>query len=76
MARIMEERYQHVLSVLREHKQLLEYIANRLIEIETMDGKEFADIIKAEADLSQKVIAQSAEAPAEEKAEQTETSVI
>ena len=41
MARIMEERYQHVLFVLREHKQLLEYIANRLIEIETMDGKEF-----------------------------------
>ncbi|MBQ4497580.1 MAG: cell division protein FtsH, partial [Spirochaetaceae bacterium] len=85
MARIMEERYQHVLFVLREHKQLLEYIANRLIEIETMDGKEFAEIIKAEADLSQKVIAQnnavaeekpaeSAEADAnEQKPEQSET---
>ena len=82
MARIMDERYQHVLSVLREHKQLLEYIANRLIEIETMDGKEFADIIKAEADLSQKLIAQN-DAPAdgnasedkpEESAVQSETS--
>ncbi|MBO7421565.1 MAG: AAA family ATPase, partial [Spirochaetaceae bacterium] len=82
MARIMEERYQHVLSVLREHKQLLEYIANRLIEIETMDGKEFADIIKAEADLSQKLIAQNnapadgsaSENKSEESAVQSETS--
>lgn len=72
MARIMEERYQHVLSVLREHKQLLEYIANRLIEIETMDGKEFAEIIKAEADLSQKVIAQNNVAAEEKPAESAE----
>ena len=72
MARIMDERYQHVLSVLREHKQLLEYIANRLIEIETMDGKEFADIIKAEADLSQKVIAQNNAAAEEKPAESAE----
>lgn len=72
MARIMEERYQHVLSVLREHKQLLEYIANRLIEIETMDGKEFAEIIKAEADLSQKVIAQNKAAAEEKPAEPAE----
>jgi len=48
IARIMEERYQHVLKVLREHKDLLDYIANRLLEIETMDGKEFYEIIKGE----------------------------
>ncbi len=67
MARIMAERYEHVLSVLKEHKQLLEYIANRLIEIETMDGKEFAEIIKAEADLSQKVLTQQPEVSEENK---------
>ena len=63
MARIMDERYQHVLSVLREHKQLLEYIANRLIEIETMDGNEFAEIIKAETDLSNKIDIQTDSSP-------------
>ena len=63
----MEERYQHVLSILKEHKQLLEYISNRLIEIETMDGKEFAEIVKAEADLSKKLIAQN-DVPADDNA--------
>lgn len=48
IARIMDERYNHVLSLLSGKKDLLEYIANRLLEIETMDGKEFEDIIKAE----------------------------
>lgn len=48
IARIMNERYEHVLSLLRSKKALLEYIAKRLLEIETMDGKEFYDIIKAE----------------------------
>ena len=48
IARILDERYQHVLALLTEHKDLLEYIANRLLEIETMDGKEFYDIINGE----------------------------
>ena len=47
IARIMNERYEHVLSLLRSKKDLLEYISNRLIEVETMDSKEFNDIIKA-----------------------------
>ena len=47
IARIMDERYNHVLNLLREKKDLLEYISNRLIEVETMDSKEFNDIIKA-----------------------------
>ena len=48
IARIMNERYEYVLKLLNEHKSLMEYIANRLLEIETMDGKEFYEIIKAE----------------------------
>ncbi len=47
IARIMDERYNHVLDLLRSKKDLLEYISNRLIEIETMDSKEFNEIIKA-----------------------------
>ena len=48
IARIMNERYEHVLQVLTEHKDLIEYISTRLQEIETMDGKEFYDIVKGE----------------------------
>ena len=47
IARIMEERYNHVLNLLKEKRELLEYISNRLIEVETMDAKEFNEIIKA-----------------------------
>ena len=48
IARIMNERYDYVLKLLSDHKDLLDYIANRLVEIETMDGKEFYDIVKGE----------------------------
>lgn len=48
IARIIDERYNHVLELLGSHKDLLEYIAKRLLEIETMEGKEFEDIIKGE----------------------------
>ena len=48
IAKIMEERYEHVVKVLTEHKDLLDYIAKRLEEIETMDGSEFYDIVKGE----------------------------
>ena len=49
IARIMKERYEHVLSILKKHKDLLEFIGNRLLEIETMDGKEFYEIVNGEA---------------------------
>ena len=48
IARIMDERYKFVVKLLKQHKDLLEYIANRLIEVETMDGKEFYEIVKGE----------------------------
>ena len=49
IARIMNERYTYVVKLLKQHKELLEYIANRLVEVETMDGKEFYEIVKGEA---------------------------
>ena len=49
IARIMNERYDHVLKTLTEHKTLLDYISKRILEIETMDGKEFYEIVKAES---------------------------
>ena len=45
----MDERYKYVVKLLKQHKDLLEYIANRLVEVETMDGKEFYEIVKGEA---------------------------
>ncbi len=48
IARVMDERYKFVVKLLKQHKDLLEYIANRLVEVETMDGKEFYEIVKGE----------------------------
>ncbi|MGN0729708.1 ATP-dependent zinc metalloprotease FtsH [Treponema sp.] len=48
IARIMEERYQFVIKILKKHGSLLEYIAQRLLEKETMERKEFMEILEAE----------------------------
>ena len=48
ISRIINDRYEYVLKTLTEHKDLLEYISNRLKEVETMEGKEFYDIVKGE----------------------------
>ena len=45
----MDERYKHVMKLLGSHKDLLDYIAKRLLEKETVEGKEFEEIIKAES---------------------------
>ena len=68
IARIMDERYNHVLSLLKKHKSLLEYISGRLMEVETMEGKEFYEIIEAENKLSQK---KTLEAPKKETAKKS-----
>jgi len=66
IARIMDERYRHVLGLIKDHKDLVDYIAKRLVEVETMEGKEFYEIIKAEKhclELEDKAVkAESAEA--------------
>ncbi len=70
IARIMNERYKHVLEVLGGHKELLDYIANRLLEIETMDGKEFYEIVKNEENLGKP---EESEAQAETTPDSSET---
>ena len=69
IARIINERYNHVLEMLGAHKDLLEYIAKRLLEIETMEGKEFEDIIKGE-----RHCLELADATAKDSSAQEETS--
>ena len=73
IARIMDERYNHVLELLRSKKDLLDYISKRLLEIETMDSKEFNEIIKAHEHCeeisrgeSSEAVAESAESEGEE----------
>ena len=61
MARIMEERYTVVVNRLKEKKPLLEYIAKRLLEKETIDKQEFEDIIKAESQLPRQPALEAAE---------------
>ena len=56
IARIMAERFKHVLSLLKEKKHVMEYIANRLLEKETIEQYEFKEIIQAEADLAAKSV--------------------
>ena len=54
LARIMEERYEHVLELLKSKRVLLDYIAERLLEKEIMEQAEFQEIVSAEANLSAK----------------------
>ena len=49
LARMMAERYKHVMTLLTKHKDLLLYISNQLLEKETMTGKEFEEFVKDEA---------------------------
>ena len=49
IARIMNERYDYVLKLLRKHKALIDFIANRLMEVETIEGKEFYEIVNGES---------------------------
>ncbi len=64
ISRVIEERYKYVVKLLTGKKQLLDFIAKRIMEIETMDGKEFYEIIKAEKHASEL----EASAKAEKKA--------
>ena len=65
IARIVNERYEHVLSLLTQKKDLLEYISKRLMEIETMDSKEFNEIIKAHENMGSAPLSQKADAVSE-----------
>ena len=66
IARIMNERYEYVLKLLGKHKDLIDYIANRLMEVETIDGKEFYEIVNGEAHCK-KLLEDKTEEKAEKK---------
>jgi len=51
LARIMEERYNYVLGLLRSKKDVMDYIAQRLLEKETIEEAEFKEIITAVSNL-------------------------
>ena len=52
IAKVIEQRYERVVKLLENKKQVLEYIAQRLLEKETIEAAEFNDIVSAEAHLS------------------------
>ena len=49
IARMLAERYDHVLEVLRGKRELLDTVAERLLEKETLDEAEFASLISGAA---------------------------
>ncbi len=51
IARIMDERYQHVLKLLESKKDVMIYISERLLEKEVIEQAEFNEIISAESRL-------------------------
>ena len=76
IARIMNERYDYVVKLLSKHKELLDYIANRLVEIETMDGKEFYEIVKGEQHCAELTESAGKKAASDEKkSEETEKTI-
>ncbi|MDO4506053.1 MAG: ATP-dependent zinc metalloprotease FtsH [Spirochaetales bacterium] len=68
IARIMDERYKYVLKLLKAHKNLLETIANVLKEKETIEGKEFLELVKAEKTVAKTTAAKTAPAKKENAA--------
>lgn len=74
LARILAERYQHVIELLTSKKTLLEYIAGRLLEKEVVEEAEFAEIIKAEAHLAEIPAGEQAALPESEGASQDSVS--
>ncbi len=51
IARVVEERYKAVLKKLKEKKQVMDYIAERLLEKEIIEQAEFNEIVNAESNL-------------------------
>lgn len=45
IARIMNERYDYVLKLLKKNKDLLVEVADKLLEVETLEGKDFYEIV-------------------------------
>jgi len=54
LSRLMAERYEYVTMLLGNKRQVMDYIAQRLLEKETIDASEFKEIISAEKNLGTK----------------------
>lgn len=54
IARIVNERYEHDLKLLKKNKDLLLKIADKLLEVETLEGKDFYAIIEENEKTSKK----------------------
>jgi ATP-dependent Zn protease len=46
VSKLADEAYQTTKSIMIKHKDLLDAVSNRLLEIETMDGFEFAKMVE------------------------------
>jgi cell division protease FtsH len=57
IASTVKERYDIVLEILKKKRILVDYIAARLLEKETIEEKEFQEIVKAESSLAEKAVA-------------------
>lgn len=66
IARIINERYEAVIKLLKKNYGLLEEISQKLLEKETMEGKEFNEIIE-----KSKTIVKKEKAPAKTRARKT-----
>ncbi|MEM6521904.1 MAG: ATP-dependent zinc metalloprotease FtsH [Cyanobacteria bacterium P01_D01_bin.71] len=51
---IARHAYERARSVLRENRSLIDYLVDRLLEVETMDGDEFRRIVKRHIDIPEK----------------------
>ncbi|MDR3284667.1 MAG: ATP-dependent zinc metalloprotease FtsH, partial [Treponema sp.] len=54
IAERIKERYEKVIGLLSGKRQLVDYIAERLLEKETIDEREFQEILKAESTLTER----------------------
>ena len=52
--RVIEGRYDYVLKLLKKHKTLVEKVSDRLLEVETLEGKDFYAILEGEKKTSGK----------------------
>jgi cell division protease FtsH len=51
---IAQHAYNRARGMLREHRELIDYLVDRLLEIETMDGEEFRQIVERYTDIPEK----------------------
>lgn len=56
--------YQRARKLLSENRSLIDYLVDRLLEQETMEGEEFREIVRRYTDIPEKILATKKEVPA------------